>query len=190
MNFILEKNKIDSEIDELLDIDPFDSDSDSDSEDMDKLVVKLSPENKKKYEKLKILSNAYVQAMSMFTNTNKFLIEGPKYMSIYIKSGKTIVLFGEVHFEKGNCGNRKEKIKDIIDYIPEILKNDTHVIDFYIEAPVVHLQTKERQQLFYNAAKEDKRRRPEEDVIRLVKLRDEIKWCLDRKTMDKGHLLM
>ena len=83
MNFILEKNKIDSEIDELLDIDPFDSDSDSDSEDMDKLVVKLSPENKKKYEKLKILSNAYVQAMSMFTNTNKFLIEGPKYMSIY-----------------------------------------------------------------------------------------------------------
>lgn len=77
------------------------------------------------------------------------VISGPNTLTHVVKGNKHIRLFGEYH-ERCNCPSldtRKKRLVSITEYLHhELIQGD---VDLYIEAPIIHLQTRQKIALFY-----------------------------------------
>lgn len=118
---------------------------------------------------------------------SKYWISGPHALKTMQKGDIIVHLFGEYHTPDKTCQDEEIKrgiaVKNIDNYISEILKANKKMIDFYIEAPVIHLQPIKLQKRFYEH--KTVMSAYERDIPFLVKIRDQVKWCLKYETRDK-----
>jgi hypothetical protein len=132
-------------------------------------------------------------------NPGKFYISGPSQITTLInpKTNQRIILFGEAHGHEG-CNEeqlRGETIINIVEYFKSLFNTSTHKIDFYLEAPILHLQTEKKRNKFANTTRDERYKikfekwkkenkysnRTLNPLIWLFKLEDELRWCIDRK---------
>jgi hypothetical protein len=144
---------------------------------------------------------------------DNYYISGPSEITTLINqiTGQRVVLFGEAHGHEG-CDEEKmrgDTILSIVTYL-KIIFEDKRKIDFYLETPILHLQSDEQRERMENMSIEqrDKEQFDEFESIRkkyreekgydspkipnkqpesiwLHKIEDSVKWCMDSKIRDE-----
>ena len=123
-----------------------------------------------------------------------YYVSGPKKLITMERKGQKVMLFGEYHEYSDNCDEEKlrgERIIDIVQYVDLLFNNSGKKIDFYLEAPIIHLQSEEIQKIFREQMSVEYKYKVktgrEKGVAYLIQLRDKLKWCInpnDRKKCD------